>query len=137
MTTYNQDFYKWTQDQVVFLERKEFTKLDIENLIDEVGDLGKSVKRSLKSYLVVLFTHLLKCKYQPDKHSNSWDCSILNSKLKIKDLLKENPSFKHKLQDTINDAYEESRLQAEVETGWPHEMFPDQCIWNLEEILGD
>jgi hypothetical protein len=59
------DFYKWTHDQSDLLKRKEFNKLDIINLIEELESLGNSERSAIESHLTILFVHLLKIEYQP------------------------------------------------------------------------
>jgi hypothetical protein len=44
--TYNRDFYRWTKSQVSLLRKKEFTHLDVENLIEEIESLGKKRQES-------------------------------------------------------------------------------------------
>src|SRR5205085_7862178 len=77
---YENDFYKWTQNQIAFLQKKEFTKLDIDHLIEEIESLGNSEKNAIESHMIVLFVHLLKIKYQPAMRCKSWDNSVENAK---------------------------------------------------------
>lgn len=68
---YEKDFFKWTKTQANHLKKKEFSKLDIENLIEEIKSLGRSEKRAIKSYLANLLLDLLKIECQPGKHTKS------------------------------------------------------------------
>ena len=133
--TYEKDFYKWTKDQSLFLKKEEFTKLDIEHLIEEIESLGRSEKRTLKSHLEVLLMHMLKSKYQPKKHTKSWDLSIKNSRYKTESVLKDNPSLKPQLKEILKEAYFAARLDAALETGLEEKVFPEECPWKLEDIL--
>lgn len=132
---YDKDFFKWVNHQADFLRKGEFGKLDIKNLIEEIESLGRSEKRTLQSYLEVLLMHMLKEKYQNNKASKSWALSIKNSRLKVKRILKDNPSLKPKLDEIIKDAYASARLDAAEETGLPEKTFPKKCEWSTEEIL--
>ena len=67
---YEQDYYRWLTQTADLLKSKEFTKLDLENLIEEIESLGKSEKRAIKSNLIVVILHLLKWQYQSQKRSN-------------------------------------------------------------------
>lgn len=60
---YEQDFLKWTQQQVDYLQQGRWAELDVENLVEELEALGRSEQRQLGSYLQVLMMHLLKCQY--------------------------------------------------------------------------
>lgn len=132
---YERDFYQWTEDQIEFLKRKEFSKLDIDHLIEEIESLGRSEKRALESHLANVILHLLKIKYQPTKHTKSWDLSVRNSRHKIEVLLKENPSLKRYLPKILEEAYFSARLNAISETGLDESIFPEACIWKLDGIL--
>lgn len=135
--TYSEDFYQWTQHQAQILKKKDFSHLDIENLIEEIQSLGKSDKRALYSHLARLLMHLLKLKYQPagQGNSNSWNSSIISSAREIKLLLRDSPSLKNELKKILSDAYEDARQEAAAETQLELKTFPKKCPWDLEEIL--
>ena len=134
---YDKDFYKWANNQAKFLRKQEFSKLDIDNLIEEIESLGRSEKRTLKSYLEILLMHKLKVDFQPKKHTKSWDASIKEANYKAKITLEENPSLKPKLRDILKDAYFSARLKAVVETGLSENTFPEECPWSLKDIFPD
>jgi hypothetical protein len=131
---YDTDFYGWSEHQAELLKNKEFDKLDILNLIEEIETLGRSEKRTLKSYLIILLIHLLKVKYQPEKHTRSWDLSIKNSRREFMECLSENPSLKPKLLDILESAYFSARISAIQQTGLEEEIFPIECPWTIEEL---
>ncbi len=133
--THDKDFYKWTNEQVKFLKKKEFNKLDISHLIEELESLGNSEKRALESHLIILFLHLLKIDHQPTMRCKSWENSVENARFRINKLIKENPSLKRKLADFLPDAYFSARLEASSETGLDVEEFPTECPWNIKDIL--
>lgn len=132
---YETDFSKWVKDQARFLKKKEFGKLDIDNLIEEIESLGKSEKRTLESYLEKWLMHMLKVEFQPSKHTTSWDNTIAISSHKAKKTLSENPSLKPKLKDIVAEAYFSARIMASTETGLAVATFPEECPWALKEIF--
>lgn len=135
---YDTDFSKWATCQAVFLKRKEFEKLDIENLIEEIESLGRSEKRTLASYLENLLIHLLKVKFQKlEIDSVSWQLSIREASHKARKTLSENPSLKPKLKEIVEDSYFSARLRASKETKLPEDIFPEVCPWSLKEIFPD
>lgn len=135
---YDSDFFKWVKDQVKFLKRGEFSKLDIDNLIEEIESLGRSEKRTLVSYLENLLMHMLKVKFQKlEKDSTSWALSIEEASCKSRKTLSENPSLKPKLREIFVEAYSYARLKAAKETRLDIEMFPKECPWTLKEIFPD
>ena len=57
---YDRDFYSWTQDQAARLRAlAPHSGLDLENLADEVADLGRSERNKTFHHLVQACTHLL------------------------------------------------------------------------------
>lgn len=129
------NFHNWLSEQTELLRSKEFDRLDMENIIEELESLGASEERALESYFIVLLMHKLKVEYQKEKHSRSWDLSIKNSTLKINRLIRKNPGLKSKLNDIFNDAYESARLEAAIETGLDEDIFPETCFWQYENFL--
>jgi Domain of unknown function DUF29 len=134
---YDRDFSKWAGNQAKFLRKGEFSNLDIDNLIEEIQDLGKREKQMLSSYLENLLMHKLKVDFQPKKHTKSWDNSIELSSHKAQKTLLENPSLKPKLKDILKDSYFSARLLASSETKLDKETFPNECPWSLKDIFPD
>lgn len=134
-SAYETDFYEWTQKQAILLEKLEFEKVDVKNLIEELHALGNSEKRALENHIANLFLHLMKIDYQLSKQSKSWDFSVRNAKFQIKKLLKDNPSLKSKLPELIQDAYYVACLNAAAETGLDEKTFPKTCPWKKDDIL--
>ena len=134
---YNQDYYQWLIHTAKLLEQKEFTKLDLENLIEEIESLGKSEKRAIKSNLIIVILHLLKWRYQPEKRSNSWKSSIREHRRRIQELLTDSPSLKNYLPEILADCYLAAKKQASDETGLSVVAFPEQCPFSLAECLDE
>ncbi len=132
---YDKDFFKWTQEQANWLLKREFEKLDIDNLREEIESLGISLQRALESYISNLLMHKLKIKYQPEMHTNSWDNSIKNATFQIEKLLRKTPSLKTYLPEIFKDAYYIARLEASSETKLKEEIFPKKCPWTIEELF--
>ena len=60
-TLYETDFNLWIEQTVNQLKNGQIQDLDLENLIEEVQSMGSNDKREIKSRLIVLIMHLLKC----------------------------------------------------------------------------
>ena len=75
-TTYDADFYQWTQQQADLLRQGALSALDTENLAEEIESMGKSGQRAVESDLRDILLHLLKWRYQPERRGNSWRLSI-------------------------------------------------------------
>lgn len=63
---YDQDFYRWTQDQARRLRALEGdNRLDTGNLAEEVADLGRSELNKVASHLYHALAHLLIAAWSP------------------------------------------------------------------------
>lgn len=136
-TLYEQDFFAWVEQTTEILKTQNWDKLDLENLIEEVADLGKSQQRALQSALRLILLHLLKWKYQSERRSKSWEITITRERLNIDELFQESPSLRRFLNDTecMNTTYQRARREAIVETGLSDDNFPHVCPFSIAEIL--
>lgn len=132
---YSKDFFAWTQANIGFLRNNEFTSVDITNLILELEDMGSSNKNALENYLIHLMSHRLKWTAQPNLHCNSWKATITQAVLRIKKILKKNPSLKNFAEMAVIDCYEEAFLEAVKDTGLEQSFFPEECPFTLDKIL--
>lgn len=136
-SNYRKDLYKWSMDQINYLKLKDYNKLDVENIIEEIKSLGSKEKHSLYSNLINLLMHLLKKRFQPAKKSKSWDKSIFNSKVEIEWYLNDSPSLKNYMKEIFDDTYQKARKKAALETSLDIDVFPKDCPWTIKEILKD
>jgi hypothetical protein len=135
--TYETDFYAWTQEQATLLRSKQWSQIDLPNLIEEIESLGKQQRQELRNRLSVLIGHLLKWEYQSQHRSRSWLATLRIQRRDTLRLLKENPSLKPYLDEALQEAYENAKDLAMGETDLPEKTFPPNCPYSLSEILGD
>lgn len=62
------DFYRWTQDQAALLRALPRTsnRLDVENLADEIEDMGRAEIKEISSLLRQTLVHLVKIAFDPE-----------------------------------------------------------------------
>jgi hypothetical protein len=137
MTAYQQDFYRWTQEQAGLLKSGQLAELDIQNLVEEIESMGRGERHELISRLRVLVMHLLKWQYQPAKRSPSWLATIAEQRASLETLMEDSPSLKAGLPETLEKGYSKARKSAALETGIPLAELPEVCPFSLEEILDD
>jgi Domain of unknown function DUF29 len=89
----------------------------------------------LRSQLGVLLLHLLKWLHQPRHQGASWRRTIEIQREAVTELLSENPSLRHLLDQAIQTAYRDARRDAAVETGLSDDVFSTDCPWTAEQIL--
>jgi hypothetical protein len=133
--TYYKDLYLWGTEQIKLLKEKRFDELDIEHLIEEMEDMGRSQQHAIYSHQVNLIMYLLKWQYQSNIQSNSWRASIRNARIAMTKLIKENPSLKNSPANNLAEIYLDARELAADETGLPVQLFPVDCPYALEQIL--
>ncbi|MDF5716065.1 MAG: DUF29 domain-containing protein [Rhizonema sp. NSF051] len=134
---YDQDFYLWIETTAKQLKEGRFSEVDLENLIEEIECMGRSEKQALESNLVVLLMHLLKYKYQQEKCSNSWKCSIREHRRRLTRAFKDSPSLKPYFQEVLPQCYQDAIKQASDETGLSLDTFPVDSPFNADECLNE
>lgn len=134
---YEIDFAEWINATTQLLRERRFTELDLNNLIEEIEALGKRDKRELQSRLIVLLSHLLKYRYQPEKRSNSWVSPIVDQRRQIFLILQDSPSLKNHLVNLFADCYALARKDAARETHLAIVTFPEACPFTHENTLDE
>ncbi len=147
-TLYDRDFHLWIEQTIQNLKNREFESLDIEHLIEELTDLGKSEKNALKSNLTILLAHLLKLTIQhnvPDMMKGSWYDSVVEHRQRILNNLEDTPSLKSFFTEALEKAYSDARKVAIKESQLakfgvriPEEKdYPKVCPFSIEQILNE
>src|ERR1700694_400594 len=135
MKQYDADFFRWTQETSDQLRRGEFARIDVAALVEQVEDLGKREKSALQSRVAVRVSYLLKWDLHPAKRSRSWQATIQLQRSRIERLLKQSPSLRPFLCETLPDAYSEAVLLAIKDTGLDRKAFAKICPYSSDEIL--
>lgn len=130
---YGTDIVAWSDQQAQLLRDRRWDELDLDNLIEEVGDLGGRHRDRVESYLNNLLMHWLKCEYQPKRRTTSWDVSIKTSALNIRKEIKRHPSLRRHFINSFEESYQYARELASIETQLELEVFPVQCSAALKD----
>ncbi|MCI4624392.1 MAG: DUF29 domain-containing protein [Candidatus Magnetoovum sp. WYHC-5] len=134
---YETDFYQWALHNAELLRQGKLNEIDIENIVEEIEDLGRNNKRELASRLFVLITHLLKWQYQSDKRSNSWKATLNTQRFEINRLLQSSPSLKYNVEAVIEEEFINARKQFEDETGISKDILPNTCPYTFDQLRDD
>ncbi|MBD1821393.1 DUF29 domain-containing protein [Cyanobacteria bacterium FACHB-DQ100] len=132
---YETDFVKWAETTAEQLRTQNYACVDWQNLLEEIEDMSRWERKSLKSNLIVILLHLLKWQYQPEYRSGSWRGSIREHRRRVNDDLKDSPSLVPYLQEVFAEFYTNAREQAADETGFPLEAFPMNCPYLPEQVM--
>jgi hypothetical protein len=135
---YEKDYYLWLEQAAKQLRAGDFGALDLENLIGEIEDLGRSEKRQVSSYLMRLCEHLLKVKYWETEREScfrGWDVEITNFRLQIQKRLKESSSLNQHLQEIYEEEYHNGRKLFLKASGLNASTIPEEPAFTLAEAL--
>ena len=112
-TLYEHDLAAWACEQADILRRRDWEKLDIEHVIEEIEDLGGQLRREVKSLLRVIIEHLLAIDMRtlPDQKADDpsyvkhWTDEIANHRLRVVEELNDQPGTKHYLERMITQTW--------------------------------
>lgn len=144
-TLYRTNYAAWAQRNADLLRARRFDELDIEHLLEELGDMSKSDRRELHSRLLVLLAHLLKWQFQYQSLSerwrefkgDSWRSTMVEQRAQLDGLLRQSPGLKSAIEEAIAEAYPAAVRLAHKETGLPTTTFPDACPYSSAQILDE
>ena len=132
---YERDFYRWLTRQAALLREGRLQELDLVNLLEEIEDMGAKREGAIENNLIVLLTHLLKHKYQPDQRSSGWRGSVVEHRRRLRKLIRESPSLRPHAQEIYAECYADGCEQAAAETALPPETFPADPPFTLDQAL--
>lgn len=137
MSTYDTDFYAWTQQQAAALAAGDLDEMDLANLAEEIESLGKNNWNALANRLEVLVMHLLKWRYQPEMRQtgHSWSSTIYTQRVRIARIIQQSPSLRRQVPAMLGEVYPHARYLASVETRLPLSTFPEACPWREAQVL--
>ncbi len=130
---YDHDYNLWQQKTIAALKNRDRDRLDWENLIIEIEEVGKSQKRALKSLTRRLIEHILKINYwetERERNLVHWRIEVENFREDIQDLLADSPSLKNYLQENYTDWYQKSVTK--MKTKFP---IPNDTALELNSLL--
>ena len=131
---YESDYLLWTQQTVAQLRAGEFDCIDLENLIEEIEDLGKSRRNEIRSRLTTLLEHLLKRIYVdiPDCF-NGWENTIRVQRTEIELTLLDSPSLKTLWDESFDIAFRLALRNVRDEYTKKGFRFPD--VWQFNRDI--
>ncbi|WP_029008414.1 DUF29 family protein [Azospirillum halopraeferens] len=132
---YETDFYARANEQAALLRAGKLSAADIGHIAEEIESMGRGEKREPVNRLAALLLHLLKWRFQPALHGNSWRLSIEEQRYRLSDHPGDNPSLRARLGEAITGAYRLALVEAERETGLARTTFPTICPWAVEEMM--
>lgn len=138
---YETDFYAWAREQAALLRAGHYEELDLQNLIEEVDDLGLSLYRSVRSRVRTIIEHLLKLEHSPAPGPRSlWQDTILVQRADLEDDL--TASLRARIEAELPKQYERARAAAARALRRHGDdaaaaALPATCPYTIDQIVGD
>jgi len=135
---YEQDFNLWLDETVKKLKSGKLNDIDLENLIEEIEDLGNSNKHALSSYMRQLLRHLLKIQYwesERDYCLRGWNTEVTNFRFEIASILRRNPSLRSQCLETFEGEYQKSRKIFIEESQVNSTLVPESPPFTIDQAL--
>ncbi len=108
---------------------------DLENIAEELTDLGREEFHKLVSAYGVLLLHMLKWDFQPERRTRSWAISVATQRNRVADVLGDNPGLKSRVNEALERAFRDARLEAASETGLKPAIFPPDLPYTLDDMM--
>ena len=132
-STYDTDFFAWANEQAALLRKGKLSEADIGHIAEEIESMGRTEKRELVNRLIVLLSHLLEWKSQPNSRGRSSRLTIKEQRNAVADHLADNPSLKTKTEEAMKTAYRSAILEAAKDTAIDEDGFPPACPWTFAQ----
>ena len=151
---YERDFYSWSVQQVEALQRRDFAAIDWDNVIEEIGDLGKEQRNRWETYCARVIEHMLKIEYYreaTEKVLKHWMREAMDFRQEMAELIEKNPGIKGQYDEMLADAWKRGREYAQrrlaeyaedndPQTTWKKayrewdSLLPVACPYRLEDV---
>lgn len=129
------EYDRWLQQQVQFLQERNFDSLDIGNLIEELEALGRAEKSAVKSLCYQILVHLLLIDYWSEQEGSKghWAAEIDSFRFQLEDKLTTN--YRQLLELELPRIYGRARRYAIGKSGLKSDRFPADCPYKIDDIL--
>lgn len=134
-TLYEIDDSLWLEQTIKILKAQQFESLDLDNLIEELEDLGRERRHQVESLLEQVIRHLLLLQYWTAERAYNeghWRGEIAVFRNQLKRKLTTN--LRNHLADRLDKLYQDA-LEAVQEKTLDSVNFPSQCPYTLEQLL--
>ncbi|MFM6437513.1 MAG: DUF29 domain-containing protein [Microcystis panniformis] len=134
-TLYEIDDSLWLEETIELLKNKRYEALDLDNLIEELEDLGNEKKFRVASFLQQIIRHTLLLQFwtrEREYNQVHWKAEIVSFKDQLKRYLTTN--LRKYLEQEFDNIYEDAVRYVRQKTD-NQVNFPDTCPYSLAELL--
>ncbi|QIZ69379.1 DUF29 domain-containing protein [Oxynema aestuarii] len=135
---YQIDEYLWLSETIKILRASRLEDLDLENLIEELENLGKRDLNKVRSLLRQIIIHLLFLEYwqeERERNSRHWKGEVTAFRADLSDRL--TTTLKNKLHEGLASIYETALKVVLQKTGLSKDTIPESCPYSFEQLLDD
>ena len=132
---YEIDDSQWLEETVNLLKNHQFKELDLENLIEELEDLGKEKKNAVVSLLEQIIRHLLLWQYWTSESENNsvhWQGEIYTFRTQLNQKITTN--LRNYLDSELDSIYKDALGFVKIKTQ-NSVNFPSECPYSLTQLL--
>ena len=132
---YETDDYLWLLATIELLKQGRFDEVDLENLIEELEDLGNEKKNAVESLLQQIIRHLLLYQYwtiEVERNSGHWQAEIYSFRDQLNAKLTTN--LRNHLVEQRLKIYQRALGYVQRKTQFQVD-FPEICPYSLEQLL--
>ena len=134
-TLYEIDDSLWLEETIELLKAKNFEALDLDNLIEELEDLGNEKKFRVASFLQQIIRHALLLQFwssEREYNQGHWESELVNFQDQLNTYL--TASLRKYLEQEFDNICHKALRYVRKKTN-NQVIFPDTCPYSLEELL--
>jgi DNA-directed RNA polymerase subunit L len=132
---YDIDDDEWLEQTINLLKNHQFQQLDLDNLIEELEDLGREKKNAVASLLDQIIRHLLLLQYwttEAEYNTVHWQEEIYNFRIQLRRKITTN--LRKYLEDELTSIYQDALGFVKIKTT-NLVTFPTECPYSQEQLL--
>jgi hypothetical protein len=132
---YDIDDDEWLEQTINLLKNHQFQQLDLDNLIEELEDLGREKKNAVASLLEQIIRHLLLLQYwttEAEYNAVHWQEEIYNFRTQLRRTITTN--LRKYLEDELTSIYQDALGFVKIKTT-NLVTFPTECPYSQEQLL--
>jgi hypothetical protein len=132
---YDLDDAQWLEETVSLLKKHQFKQLDLDNLIEELEDLGREKKNAVASLSEQIIRHLLLLQYwttEAEYNAVHWQEEIYTFRTQLGRKITTN--LRNYLEKELNSIYQDALGFVKIKTV-NSVVFPPDCPYSLEQLL--
>ncbi|MEH2353370.1 DUF29 domain-containing protein [Nostoc sp.] len=133
---YEIDEHLWLEETIKLLKANHLEELDLENLIEELENLGRRDKAKVANLLEQIIIHFLLLQYwtlEAQYNSGHWKAEIRSFRNQLKRNLTTN--LYQYLDNELSSIYDDALGYVIEKTEGKLDNLPQYCIYTLEQLL--